>query len=61
MTLLIANASCSESKFRIELTVKLKKLKESLVIVGRTITLFIANASCSEMTYRIELTVKHRN
>ncbi len=34
MTLFIANASGSEIKYRIELTVKLKKLKETLVIGG---------------------------
>ena len=32
MALLIAIGSCSEKKYRIELTVKLKKLNETLVI-----------------------------
>ena len=34
MTLFIATASCSERKYKIELTVKLKKLNETLVIGG---------------------------
>ena len=35
MTIFIANAICSERKYRIERTDKLKKLNETLVIGGR--------------------------
>ena len=34
MTRLRANASCSEKKYRIELSVKLKQLNETLIIGG---------------------------
>ena len=54
MALLKAKASSSERKFRIELTVKLKKLNETLVIGGGNYFLLIANSRCSEKHQKIE-------
>ena len=62
MTRLRANASLSERRYRIELTVKIKELTETLLIGGRSYdSLLIANASSWEKKERIELAVKLMN